>query len=349
MGTEFAIIYDVITAGLLIGMLFAGFKRGFASAIVSLGAVIIAFICAMAFSEPISSAVYTNFAEKPIEETVSATVDDAVGSITLSSISDADYSEIRVNGVSVEDIDPDYAGTNKAVFDLNDVDLSESGITAEDLRSFGMKGDIDLTSVSGKTAEFTRTDIDRYGLGRMVVAQVIAVNVKNANFFDDISEFVTGVGEAVPMFFGGMAEDIAGGKDASMRSVILIMMSSSASVKDAVINGIIEPCVKIFVQTLAFGVIFLVVAVGLGLLSKLLKFVNKIPVIGGFNAFCGGVIGLAEGIVGVFVVCLAVRVITILSGGNIMFFNDAAIDSTFLFNVFYDFDFLNFINDIKIG
>ncbi len=347
--TDFSIIYDIITVGLLVGMLFAGLKRGFASAIVSLAAVVVAFICSMAFSEPIADAAYKNFVEQPIEQTVSAAIDDAVGTITLSSISDVDYSAIRVNDVAVEDIVLDFGGQNKVIMDLSNVDLSSCGITVEDLKSFGLLGEIDLGSVSGKTAEFTKTDVERYGLGRMIVAQIIAGNIRNSSSFSVIAEFAQSVGEAVPLFFGGMADEIADGKASAVRSVVLIMMSSSASFKDAVVNGILEPCVKIFVQTLAFVIIFSIVLIVLSLLSRLLKFVNKIPVIGGLNAFCGGLVGLVEGVFSVFVVCIIVRLITILCGGTIMFFNAADIDSTFVFRVFYNFDFLNFISDIKIG
>lgn len=347
--TNFAIIYDIITVGLLVGMLFAGFKRGFASAIVSLAAVVVAFICSMLFSGPIADVAYKSFAEQPIEQTVSTAIDSAVGSITFSELADVDFSAIRVNGAAVEDIQPDYGGQNKVVMDISNVDLSDCGITAEDLKGFGITGEIDLSKVNGKTAEFTRTDIERYGLGKMVVAQIIAANIRTSPSFGVIAEFAHDVGEAVPVFFGGMAEEIADGKAPAVRSVVLVMLSSSASFKDAVINGIIEPCVKLLVQTVAFVLIFCVVVIALSLLSKLLKFVNKIPVIGGLNSFCGGLVGLVEGLFSVFVVCIVVRLVTVLSGGTIMFFNAADIDSTYIFSVFYNFDFLNFISDLKIG
>lgn len=341
--TNFAIIYDVITVGLLVGMMFAGLKRGFASAVVSLVAVVVAFACAMLISGPVADHAYKSFAQQPIEQTVSSAIDDQVGAITLSSLSDVDYSAIRINGTAVEDYRLDYGGQNKVVMDLSDVDLSSCGITVEELESFGLSGDIDLSSVSGKNAEFTRTDIERYGLGRMVVAQIIAVNIKHSSSFGAIAEFAKGVGEAVPVFFGGMAEDIVDGKAPAIRPVILIMQTSSASFKDAVIGGIIEPCVKILVQTVAFAIIFCIVLIILNLLSRLLRFVNKIPVIGGLNSFCGGLVGLVEGVFSVFVACIVVRLITILCGGTIMFFNAADIDSTFVFKVFYNFEFLNFI------
>ena len=344
MGSQFAIIYDIITVALLIGMMFAGFKRGFASAVVSLAAVAVGFICAITISQPISDAVYTNLVDKPVNEAVSSVMDDTLSSITLTAVADADFSGVRINGVSIEDITPDHSGSNKLMFDLSSVDYTGTGITVEELSAFGFSDETDLSNLNGKIAEFTITDIERYGLGKLVMAQVISVQMQGTQLFKSFAEFAETVGEIVPVFFGGMAEDIANGGIAELRSVIVIMLHLPVTASEAVVNGIVEPCVRIAVQTLAFVIIFSVVTIVLNLLAKLLKFVNKIPVIGGLNSFCGGLVGIAEGLLGVFIVCLLVRLVTILSGGNIMFFNNSAIETTHVFKVFYNFEFLNFIN-----
>lgn len=343
MGTEFAIIYDLAVAAILIGMLFAGLKKGFASSVIGLAAVFVAFACAMLFSEPITDAVYVNFVEKPVEEAVNATLDDAAEAITLGDLSKLDYSRVKVSGVPVEDIEPNYTGTNKAMFDLSDVDLSETGIAQADLTAVGITADTDFTSVNAKTAEFTMTDIDRYGLGEMIVAQYISVSMQSTNAYRMFARFAQSVGQAVPLFFGDFSEEIVKGSVPAVRSVVLIMQTTAASAKEAMINGIVEPCCRIAVQTLAFGVIFIVVTIVLNLLARMLEFVNKIPLVGGLNAFCGGIVGAAQGLVAICVVCLAVRLITVLTGGNVMFFNNAAIEATFVFKYFYGFEFLNFI------
>lgn len=344
MGTEFAIVYDLVVVAILIGMLFAGFKKGFASAVISLAAVFVAFACAMIFSQPITDALYTDIVEKPVEEAVSAALDDTMDSIDLAEIASIDYSKVLISDVAVGDIEPRYFGSAKALFDLSDLDLSGTGISKADLTKFGIAKGTDFSSVNAKTAEFTMTDIDRYGLGQMAVAQYIAVSMQKTELFDTFAEFVENVGEAVPAFFGTMSQEIVNGSVPSLRSVILVMISSASNAKDAVINGIVEPCVRIAVQTIAFAVIFIVVSILLNLLAKLLEFVNKIPVIGGLNAFCGGVVGVVQGLLTICVVCLAVRMVTVLTGGNIMFFNNAAIDSSIIFKYFYDFELLNFIS-----
>ncbi len=343
MGTQFAIVYDLAVAAILIGMLFSGIKRGFASAIVSLAAVVVAFICAITLSKPITGAIYTSYVEQPVKQTVNIAIDEVMGSVVMEGIENLDYSTVKVGGVSIEDIVPNYSGTNKAVLDLSSVDLSETGISEVDLTKFGLSADTDYSNISGKTAEFTMTDINRYGLGKMVVAQVIAVNMQNSEIYRTLITFTDSVGDAVPAYFGTMSTHISKGSVDPLRSIVLIMQTARLNLRDAVIEGIIRPCFNVTVQTIVFAVIFFAVVIILNLVAKLLKFVNKIPVIGGFNAFCGGVVGLVQGLLTVCITCLLVRVIAVMSGGNIIFFNNAVIDSTIVFKYFYDFEFLNFI------
>lgn len=344
MGTQFALVYDLAIAAILIGMLFSGLKRGFASAVVSLAAVVIGFICAMTFSKPITSSIYTSYVEQPVKQTVNIAIDEVMGSVIMDGIENVDYSTVRVSGVSVEDIEPNYSGTNKALFDLSSVDLSDTGIAAVDLTRFGISADTDFSDMNGKTAEFTMTDINRYGLGQMIVAQVIAVNMQNSEIYRTFITFTDSVGEAVPLFFGSMSQQISEGSVEPLRSIVLIMQSAHVNVRDAVIDGIVKPCFNVTVQTIVFAVIFFAVVIILNILAKLLKFVNKIPVIGGFNSFCGGIVGAVQGFLTICVVCLLVRVIVVMSGGNIIFFNNAVIDETMIFSFFYDFEFLNFIS-----
>ncbi len=344
MGTQFAILYDLAVAAILIGMLFSGLKRGFASAVVSLAAVVVAFICAMTFSKPITNWIYTDYVEQSVKQNVNIAIDSVMESVAMDGIGNVDYSTVCVNGVAVEDIVPDYSGTNKALFDLSSVDLSQTGISEVDLTKFGIAADTDFSDMNGKTAEFTMTDINRYGLGQMIVAQVIAVNMPHSEIYRTFITFTDSVGAAVPIYFGSISEQISRGVVDPIRSIVLIMTSAHVNVKDAVIDGIVKPCFNVTVQTIVFAVIFFVVVLVLNLVAKALKFVNKIPLIGGFNVFCGGIVGLIQGLLTVCMTCLLVRVIAVISGGNIIFFNNAVIDSSTVFRYFYDFEFLNFIS-----
>lgn len=343
MGAQFAIIYDLIVIAVLAGMMFAGAKKGFASVIIGFAAVFVAFFCAMTFSEPIADAVYTSVVEEPLEDAIDESMDNAMGAATLSGMSHVDYDMVIISGTPVAEYKIDYAGTGKVAIDLSEMDLSQTGIENVDLTLFGISADTDFTSVSGKTAEFTMAEIEKHGLGKMAVVQYLAVNAQSSEFFSSFTEFTDKIGETLPVIFGGTADNISDGSISVLRNIVIVMSDSSASAKDAVINGIIEPYFKMTAKTVMFVVIFLVVTIVLGLIAAGLKAVNKIPVLGKFNAFVGGIAGLLEGLITVFIVCIGVRLLISLSGGNIMFFNEMTINSTFLFRYFYGFEFLNFL------
>lgn len=340
---NYAFIYDIIAAAFIIGMLFAGLKKGFASAVVSAVAVAAAFICAMTFSEPVTRSLYQSLVEEKLEQAVDKQLGDAMEEISLGGIESLDYGAVLISGTPARDITPDYGGTGKAVIDLSSLDLSGTGIAQADLSRFGVSQDADFSDVSAKTAEFTHADIEKYGLGMMAVAQYLAVSAQGSDFLAPFTQFASQVGEALPIIFGSTATAISSGSADALRSVVLIMLDTSASARDAVIDGIIEPCFIMIMRNIAFVVIFALVCTVLGIAASLLKFVNKIPVLGGFNSAAGAVLGAVEGAVAVFVACLFIRMLITLTGGNVVFLNEATIDETYLFRLFYHLDFLNFV------
>ena len=113
MGTQFALIYDVIIIAVIAGMTFAGAKKGFASVIVGFVAIFVAFFCAMTFSEPITGAVYRSAVEQPLESAVDEQLDAVMGGATLSGMSHMDYNMVIISGQHASVYPIDYAGTSK--------------------------------------------------------------------------------------------------------------------------------------------------------------------------------------------------------------------------------------------
>lgn len=344
MGSQFAIVYDIIIAAVLIFAVFSGCRKGFVSAVVGMAAVFVAFFCALTFSKPAAEWVYSSVVEEPITAAVSDTTDESMGKLTLSGLSDMDYSKVKISGTPVGEITPDYAGTGKVIFELSDVDFTGTGLSDADLSMFGFDGTEDLSSMNGKTAEFTMADINANGLGKLVTAQVIAVKLQQSPSFVSITEYTDTIGNAIPAIFGSTAESINSGEMSAIRSLVLTMMNTSSSVKTAVVDNIIRPTFTMMAETLIFAGIFIIVTAVLGIIAVALKLVNKIPVIGSLNGFLGGCAGFVRGILTVFIICIVVRFIITMSGGNAMLINDSVIDSTYLFKFFYGFDFLNFLS-----
>lgn len=343
MGSHFAFIFDIVVAVIIIGAAFAGYKRGFASVIVGLVAMAAAFFCASMFSRPISEWVYTEIIEQPLEKSVDKAVSDAMSNIRLSGLSELNFYEVKINGVTADAIMPDYEGRGRAVVDLSDLDLSTCGITAEMLAELSLPADTDLTSYNGRTAEFTAADIEKYGLGKLAVAHVAASALQKTTILDDIVDYTAQVGNALPYVFGTLSQEISSGSVSGLRTVVLNMIDAKVSVKEAVVDRIIKPQVLSIVQTIAFIAIFIIASGLLGAAAHLLKVVNRIPIIGGANAVLGGVTGLLEALLSIMIICLVTRLIISLSDGGIILLNSEAINSTYIFRYFYNMELLDSI------
>lgn len=341
MGTEFAIVFDVAIAATILFMFFAGYRRGFAKVVLSMAAVVVAFGAALLFSEPIAEGIYSNFIEKPASEALDNSVDQAFSAIRLSGFTDLEYEKVRISGKAVSEIEPDYAGTNSVTFDLSSLDLSETGLSAEDVEQLGLSDDFDISAVNAKSANFTRDEIEEHGLGKLAVAQFAAISLINSNSFDNFSNLFESVEKYIP---GGMSfassDNIA---VSAVRKLTVSMLETGENIRDSLMDGIIRPNCIIIIRTIVFALIFAVVSAAVGIIANASKLLDKIPVIGKANAMLGGIVGACQGLVIVFVVCLATRLAVSLCDGNAMIFNRSVIDSTILFKFFYEADFLNFL------
>ena len=340
MGKEFSIAFDIAVIAIPAVFAFVGLKRGFAKVVLGLISTIAAFACAIALSGPIADAIYGKYVEKPIEERIDEAAGKSFSELSLGNISKIDFEKVKIDGVLAGEVELDYAGTRKTAIDLSKLDLSGTGLTGADLMKIGIVDETDLTKLNAKNAEFSMDDIEEYGLGKMAVAQYIAVNLIQQPMMKDFDNLAEQVTKYLPSIFGGSSDSKG---VSALRTIALKMLDTRNSFKDAVMNGIVKPNSILFIRTIVFGVIFLLVNLALRIAAAAAKLVNKMPVIGKVNSLLGCILGLAEGIVAVFVVCLAIRLLVAVTGANSIMFNQTAIDSTFLFKWLYDFEFLNFI------
>lgn len=342
MGEKFAIAFDIAVIVILAVFAFAGMKRGFAKVVLGLVSTVAAFGAAMALSGPIADSIYKNNIEAPIEEQLDGASNKIFSEFRLGNIPDIDFDKVKINRADIKDVKVDYAGTRKAVVDFSKIDLRETGITVEDLAKIGITDVVHLSSVDGKTAELSMDDVEKYGLGKLAVAQYIAVNLVKLPQMAGLNDIFESAEKYIPKISGNFSADTIG--ISAMRTIVLKMFDTKGTFKDAIMNQIVSPYCTLTIRTIVFSAIFFLVGLALKIAAAAAKLINKIPVMGKINAFLGFVLGLIEGLFAVFVVCLITRLIISMCGANSILFNQAAIDSTFLFKIFYNFDFLNFLS-----
>lgn len=343
MGEQFAIVFDVAVVATVVCMFFAGWRMGFAKVILSMLAVAVAFFMAMMLSLPIAEVIYNNHIEKPLTQKTEQAVDSSLAALRLGNFSAAQFDKVLISGTPVGEIEPNYSGTTNAVFDLTDLNFSEVGLTEENRETLGLSEELDLSSVNAKTADFTKEEIEKYGLGKLAFAQFAAVSLIQKGDLKDFNKYIEIVGSYFPEGRNyGNSDNIT---VSVVRKLVLNMLETNSTVKDTVMQNMIRPYCVIIIRTIVFAVIFTIVSAAIGIAANATKLLEKVPVIGKANSFVGGIAGACEGIVIIFIVCLATRLAVSLCDGNVLLFNQATIDSTFIFKRFYEADFLNFVSN----
>ncbi len=343
MGQEFAFIFDIIIIALLVGLTFAGAKKGFAKVILEMSALLISVFCAFTFSAPLADQIYSGVVEKPAEEFLDSKTEEFDDFLNVDYFGGAElaFENVKIDGIYSSAMEPDYEGTNTAIIDLTNktVDLSETGLEETDLSFFGIEKGSDLSDVSIKTVEFSAEDEKKYGVGMLIAAHYIAsCSVSSGaaepvgNLLNELSKFLP------PEFISGTS----GVTVSTIRGVVLAMLETKQTAKSAIMSGIIEPYCTIIIRTILFMVIFILAMVVLNLIIRFAGVINKIPVLGQANKLLGGVAGFCEGAAVVLIICVITRLIVSLCGDTAILFNEASIDSTFLFRHIYNFDFISF-------
>lgn len=340
MGTEFAIVFDIAIAAIILSMFFSGYRKGFAKVILSMAAAVVAFAAAVMFSEPIAAGIYTRFIEEPVIETLDNTINSGFSAIKLDGFTGLDYDKVKISGRAVTEIEINYEGSGNVTFDLTSLDLSETGLKVEDALKLGAEMNVNLSSVNARTANFTRNEIEKHGLGKLAVAQYAAVCLITSNSFEDFNGLFESAGKYLPNGMNYVSSDNIA--VSAVRNITVSMLDTGDNLRDSLMNSIVRPNCLIIIRSIIFALIFATVCTAVGIIANATKLLDKIPVIGKANSILGGIAGACQGLVTVLIVCLATRLAVSLCGGNALIFNESVMGSTILFKFFYKAEFLNF-------
>ena len=343
MGTEFFWFYDVILAAILIGMMFIGAKKGFVRMVLRLCAFAASFVIALMISNGVSGWIYDSFISKPLEQTISTSINDALGDNVVTQIGKIDMEKAKINGKSIDSLELKADKAGKVTVNLGNVNLSNTGISKVDLTSFGVDKNIDYSNIDLGSVQIYESDIEKYGIENMILTEVLAQKIKNSAIADSVNEIIDKVGETVPALDlkGKTIEDIDSG---TINSVVVSVVQSSGNPGKAVLDNVAKPVVLVPLRTIIFVVLFILIFIILSILIKATSVINKLPLIGQLNSLLGGVAGLLQGLVIVFIVVIIAHMAVELTNNTLIFLNDMTINKSFAFSKIYNFSFLDFLN-----
>lgn len=193
-----------------------------------------------------------------------------------------------------------------------------------------------LFTLIGVRRGFIRSVVRLLGFVLSVVAAAvasmpIAQYVYEAFFYSPIQAMVSQkVQEGVASAATGLAEQVTAVLSSLPKGVQSLLsvygtdgngLSGAAQTGEAlvstVVDSVITPLCTALLQVIVFLVLFLVLFLLIRLLGKLIdKVFSSLPVIKQINGVLGGVLGFAEGVLVLFVLCYALELYMTLTGEN---------------------------------
>ncbi len=148
----------------------------------------------------------------------------------------------------------------------------------------------------------------------------------------DTESVINGLTEAVESLpaISFLLFDFSSAAENLINSVGLDYSEIAVSVEESVVRPVVEP----ILETLFFAVALIILATVVSFVAKGSKFVNDVPIIGGFNSFFGGVFGVFNG---ALELCIAAFILEFVISASLFpeYFSEDIISKTYLFRWIY--------------
>ncbi|MCL2072007.1 MAG: hypothetical protein FWH07_07230 [Oscillospiraceae bacterium] len=343
MGTQFFWFYDILLAAILLGVVYMAVRIGFVKKVAGIVGVILAFTVAMGVSAPVAELVYDNWVAPGVIDKVNYTEAETLpgsAGAAFAALRNADMSQALVSGNSIAAIEAGIVtdADGSVTLDLSDVDLSQTGIADGDLSFFGLDSKFALLPVSLGKVDVSATDYSKYELEDIILARIMSHRIaeRAKSNYEELEQILD---NTIP----GFAQAAQGGTDTVSLLIINIINNHEDSLQSVVNENIVRPTVLIPLKSLIFTIVFALVNVLVSVIAKASQIIDAIPLVGKANHFLGGMLGLVEAAVVIFMVCIAIRIIISFTGDNIIFLNSMTIEETFIFKHVYNIKFLMII------
>lgn len=125
--------------------------------------------------------------------------------------------------------------------------------------------------------------------------------------------------------------DFSGAAENLVESIGFDYSAIAETVEESVVRPVVEP----ILETVIFAVSLILLATVVSFVAKGSKFVNDVPVIGGFNRFFGGVFGILNGILEL---CIGAFILDFIISASVFpeYFSEEIISGTYIFRHVYE-------------
>lgn len=152
------------------------------------------------------------------------------------------------------------------------------------------------------------------------------------------------VGDVVsPSVLTEILESVSDAENNVRNAVDVFLNGDRSATAEAVERHIVAPAVKLILKGIIWVVMMFILMIVSRSIANAFRGLNAVPIIGPVNSLLGGILGLAEGIVLIYVISQLVRFVCYFSGGSLMFLNTETVQKTYLFKHLFYFDIMTLI------
>ncbi len=162
-----------------------------------------------------------------------------------------------------------------------------------------------------------------------VVIEKIEVSIANAVDTETVINGITSAIEGLPAI-SHLIFDFSGTVESLVNSIGLNFAEIALQVEESVVR----PVAEALLETVIFAISLIILAGVVSLVAKGSKFINKVPVIGRVNSFFGGVFGIFNGVLELFIASFILDFV-ISAGLFPEYFSEKIISETYLFKWIY--------------
>ena len=294
--------YDILTVAIIIMAVYGGAKKGFSKVITTLLCYAISIMIAYTAAASISPIIYDSYLRTDAIEAYAKQIKDYSMSKQLKQALDS-----QLDGITIDEYRITY------LLDNENQDIV-SGIHTVILT---------LKPGCGLTADEAR--------------------VKIATAF--INTFTKDMYDEIPGFMLKNLEDILLSSNASLTNVLhRIYFSRDASEIENTATDLVDAYSRKTAVSLMLNLCFVIVFLVATLITLIFLYpriqIDPYLLPKSLNVLCGGFLGIVEGTVVAFLMCLIVRTLVLVGDNEMMFININTIDETILFRLIYKIDIL---------
>ncbi len=167
-----------------------------------------------------------------------------------------------------------------------------------------------------------------------------SIDSKVSQSFDasSIGGMLDGAVESVPKLFRGIIENQQITSAQMADQIGSQVLSGETTIGVAITQNYIQPIVCIILQIILSAILFSILMFAVKAIGRMARGVKRIPLIGPINKLLGGVLGLAQAVIIVYLISTLAGMLLAAKPDGYEYLNMQIIESTYLFKLFFSFD-----------